>query len=136
MARTKSSRRGLAGMSMEALEAELRRRQGAVKGLMKRYENSVAKTARLAAEIQKLGGSVSGASLSGGRRTRPRNEMSLIGALAQVLKGKEMSVTEAADAVRAAGYTSHAANFRTMVNQSLIKGNQFKKVSRGVYTAK
>jgi hypothetical protein len=122
---------------MEALEAELRRRQRDVKGLMKRYENSVAKTARLAAEIQRLGGSVSGVSAGvGGRRTRPRNEMSLIGALAQVLKGKEMSVTEAADAVRAAGYTSHAANFRTMVNQSLIKGPQFKKVSRGIYTAK
>jgi hypothetical protein len=138
VAKTKRVGRGLAGVSMESLEAELVRRQRAVKGLLKRYENSAGKTARLAAEIESLGGSVDGRMIAGGRgrRSRAKNDMSLTEALVGVLKGKEMSVTDAAEAVRASGYTSNAANFRTMVNQALLKGNQFKKVARGVYTAK
>jgi hypothetical protein len=47
-----------------------------------------------------------------------------------------MGVTEAATAVQKAGYTTNAANFRTIVNACLIKHKKlFKKVSRGQYTA-
>lgn len=134
LAKLMRAARGLAGVSIDTLHAELRRRQTGLKSLQTRYAKSAAKTARLAAQIEALGGSVSGGSF--GRRTRPKNEMSLIEALASVLKGKEMSVTNAAGAVLKSGYRTGAANFRTMVNQALIKSNRFKKVSRGVYTAK
>jgi hypothetical protein len=47
-----------------------------------------------------------------------------------------MGVSEAADAVLKAGYQTNAANFRTIVNQTLIKNrSMFKKVGRGQYTA-
>ena len=53
-----------------------------------------------------------------------------------VLKGKTMGVTEVAQAVQQAGYRTSAANFRVIVNQSLIKHRRlFKKVARGKYTA-
>jgi len=47
-----------------------------------------------------------------------------------------MGVTEAAEAVKKAGYKTNAANFRVIVNQALLKHrNKFKKVERGQYTA-
>ena len=62
--------------------------------------------------------------------------MSLVDALAKVLKGKTMGVAEAGEAVKRVGYKTNAANFRTMVNIALIKGGKFKRVDRGQYTAK
>jgi hypothetical protein len=60
----------------------------------------------------------------------------LVDALANVLDGKTMSVTESADAVLASGYVTTSPNFRTIVNQTFIKNrSRFKKVSRGRYTA-
>ena len=52
-----------------------------------------------------------------------------------MLYQKEMSVTEAADAVRANGYITTSPNFRTIVNQALIRDARFKRVGRGLYTA-
>ena len=53
------------------------------------------------------------------------------------MRGKQMGVSEIAEAVQAAGYKTSSANFRTIVNQALIRETDlFKKVSRGVYTAK
>ena len=73
--------------------------------------------------------------MAGGRK-RPRNDSNLVDALHKLLTGKQMSVTDAAEAVQKAGYQTSAANFRTIVNQTLIKfRSRFKKVSRGVYTA-
>ena len=63
--------------------------------------------------------------------------MNLVDSLAKVLKSKTLSVTEATEAVQKAGYLTTAANFRTIVNQALIRETKvFKKVSRGQYTAK
>ena len=47
-----------------------------------------------------------------------------------------MSVVEAGEAVKKAGYKTNAANFRTMVNIALIKSGKFKRMERGQYTAK
>jgi hypothetical protein len=59
----------------------------------------------------------------------------LVEALAAVLKGKTMTVSNAAEAVKKSGYKTNAANFRVMVNQTFIKHrNIFKKVSHGHYT--
>lgn len=127
-----SATKSLAGLSVTELQAELRRRQRGAAKLERRREKLMAELAEVNAEIAQLGGVASGVTPSG----RARNAMTLPDALAQVLSGVEMSVTEAADAVRASGYQSSAANFRTMVNQALLKDKRFTKVSRGRYTAK
>lgn len=70
------------------------------------------------------------------RGPRPRNKENLVGALQKVLKGKTMSVSEVAVAVKKAGYKTKSANFRIIVNQALISNRKlFKKVARGQYTA-
>jgi hypothetical protein len=109
--------------------------------LRRKRSRLLAKVAALDERIRDLGGSVGGVPRRGrvgaipGRK-RPRNETNLADALAKVLKGKTMGVTEAAEAVQRAGYQTTAANFRTIVNQALIKNNKmFKKVDRGQYTA-
>ncbi len=69
-------------------------------------------------------------------RTRSANQMPLNAALHNLLKGKTMSVSEAADAVQKAGYKSNSANFYTVVNLTLLKRKDlFKRVERGQYTA-
>jgi hypothetical protein len=144
MGRRPSTTRGLSGYSLDLLNAELRRRERTVRSLQRRHSNALAKAARLEDQIRDLGGDpyASGRRRgpgrprgSGGGR-RPRNEQSLVEALAGVLNGKTMSVTDVAEAVQKAGYRTSAANFRTIVNQTLIKSDRFKRVGRGQYTAK
>ncbi len=68
---------------------------------------------------------------------RFKNEGNLVESLQSVLKGKQMSVSDAAQAVLDAGYRTTAGdNFRVMVNQALINSGNFKRIERGVYTAK
>lgn len=72
-----------------------------------------------------------------GSRKRHRNDTNLVGALQKVLNGKTLGVTEAANAVQKAGYKTTSPNFRTIVNQTLIKHpDAFSKKGRGLYTAK
>ena len=61
-----------------------------------------------------------------------RNEVSLNESILAVLKrkGGPMAVGEIVEAVLAGGYTSNSANFRGIVNQSLIKDKRF--VNAGV----
>lgn len=119
----------LENLSVTELQMELARRRRGVARLERRRDRLTAELAEINAQIAELGGS------SGGGGGRGRNSMTLPDALYQVLQGRTMSVTEAADAVRSAGYSSSAANFRTMVNQALLKDKRFKKVARGQYTA-
>ncbi|UYV13483.1 MAG: hypothetical protein NCW75_04160 [Phycisphaera sp.] len=67
------------------------------------------------------------------RRGRPV----LADVLQDVLGGREMSVTDATEAVLKSGYKTKSTpqNFRVMVNQTLTKDKRFKRVARGVYTA-
>ena len=99
--------------------------------LQRKRARLAAQVAELDAQITKLGGRI-----QGGLRRRPRNEMNLADALAKVLRNATMGVTEVAEAVQKAGYQTTSPNFRTIVNQTLIKDSRFKKVSRGQYTAK
>jgi hypothetical protein len=124
----------LASLSVAALHAELRRRQKSVKPLQRRKEALLAKIAKIDADIAALGGVVGKSAV--GTRVRPKNSTSLVEALAAVMKNKTLGVSEAVDAVLKAGYKSNAANFKTIVNQTLIKNRDtFKKVGRGQYTA-
>lgn len=142
--RAPRSRPNLASLSSRELEAELRRRERGIEALRRRHERLLETLAELEEQIRSEGGEIGAVSRAGrggrqaraGGRRRPRNESNLIDALAAVLKGATMSVTEVAQAVQRAGYKTTSENFRTIVNQALIKSDKFKKVARGQYTAK
>ena len=120
-------------MSLAELQAELNRREKGIRKLERRREKLLAELASIDADLAAVGA----LSAAGGVRRRPRNEMNLVDSLAKVLDGKTMSVTEVTGEVQKAGYLTTAANFRTIVNQALIRENKrFKKVSRGKYTAR
>jgi hypothetical protein len=95
---------------------------------------------RLDAVDRKLG-SLAG---SGGRLRngtgggRSRNPKSLVATMEAVLgrSGKPMRVGDIMDAVRAEGYRSNSANFRGIVNQTLIKEKRFTSAGRGIYQLK
>lgn len=132
----KRSAGGLSGISVADLQAELRRRMRRVGTLQRRRDRVAGKLAALDAELSALGAAVGGAGGMMFGRKRPKNDMNLVEALAKVLKGRTMSVTDVSDAVQKAGYKTSAANFRTIVNQTLIKNRSvFKKIARGQYTA-
>jgi hypothetical protein len=128
-------RSGLSNLPTAAIQRELRRRARRVLVLERRRDRIAEKLAAMDQMIRDMGGSVNGYHVGAGRK-RPRNETNLAEALAKVLKGKTMSVTEVAGAVQRAGYRTSAANFRVIVNQNLIKHRDlFKKMGRGQYTA-
>ena len=111
------------------IEAELRRRRKSVDALLKRRETLRTRLAEVEQRLREAGS-------TGRTRVRPQNEMNLVESLKKVLTGKTMGVTQVAEAVQKAGYKTFAANFRTIVNQTLIKNRKvFKKISRGQYTA-
>lgn len=127
----------LSGMSINELQAEIKRRARRLPAMLKKRAKLAAALAQIDGDIASVGGSA-GRSGGGGKtgRRRPVNDSNLADALANLLKGKTMGVTEASIAVRKAGYNTNAANFRTIVNQCLIKHKKmFKKVARGQYTA-
>lgn len=77
----------------------------------------------------------------GGRRGgngRARNELSLNDTIDQVLRsnGKPMKVGDIMDAVLKTGYRSNSANFRGIINQTLIKDKRFTAAERGMYQIK
>ena len=128
--------------SVAELERELAERKRGSEKLLRKRERVLAQLADIDAELAEMGISPSGSALNragggGGGRTRPRNDKPLPEAMVEVMRGKQMGVSEIAEAVQAAGYKTSSANFRTIVNQALIRETDlFKKVSRGVYTAK
>ena len=144
----KRSTRGgasLSGMTTTALAAELARRQRRLPALKRQHAALLDKLEALEAEMAEIEGGaapVRGRRKSAGRPVgsgggkRHRNSMNLEDALVKTLKGKTMSVTEATEAVQSGGYKTTAANFRTIVNATLLKSSKIKKVSRGQYTAK
>ena len=75
-------------------------------------------------------------SLGGGRA---RNAKSLIETVEDILSkaSEPMSVGDIVQAVEGAGYSSNSANFRGIVNQTLIKERRrFAKAGRGLYQMK
>jgi hypothetical protein len=74
----------------------------------------------------------------GGGGTRARNEHSLLDTIEGVLRsaGKPLKVGDIMDGVLATGYRSGSANFRGIINQTLIKDKRFGQVERGTYELK
>lgn len=128
----------LESLSIADLQRELKRRERGSVRMVGKLERKRAKMlealAEIDAQIAAMGGKAR-ASAAGGRR-RPHNDDNLADALAKVLKGNTLSVTEAAAHVQKAGYVTTSPNFRTIVNQTLLKDNRFKRVGRGQYTTK
>lgn len=125
-------------MSVADLQRELKKRQRgelrAADRLGRKRNTLLSKLASIDAELAKLGHGAGRRGIVG--RKRPRNEMNLADALAQVLSKAVMSVTEVAGEVQKAGYMTTSPSFRTIVNQTLIKDKRFKRVGRGKYTAR
>ncbi|CAG0985122.1 hypothetical protein PHYC_01979 [Phycisphaerales bacterium] len=67
---------------------------------------------------------------------RARNAVTLPDALASALKGKKMTIGQAMEAVQKAGYRTNSVNFRIGVTIAPGDKTRFKRVERGVYTAK
>mgnify|MGYP001797748407 CR=1 FL=1 len=119
-------------MSTAQLQAEINRRQSGVAKLVRKRDRLREQLAEVEAEIAEADPA---AALPGGKRHR--NATSLVEVMREVLSGTELNVTELAEEVQRAGYMTTSPNFRTIVNQTLIKyPKMFKRVSRGVYTAK
>jgi septal ring factor EnvC (AmiA/AmiB activator) len=124
----------LNAVSVHELRRELARRQRDLTSLHRRRSSVMEKLKALDAQIASLGGSI-GTGPDGVRR-RPRNEKNLVAALVEALTDKTMSVTEVAEDVQRRGYVTTSPSFRTIVNQTLINSGKFKRVGRGLYTAK
>jgi hypothetical protein len=126
------------GMTIAALEKMLQRQRGELDALTKERQRVLKQLAAVDARLRTVsGGATTGPSLT--PRGRVRNSMSLVGAMTQVLEkaGKPLKVRDIAQGVLDSGYQSEAVNFRTMVNQMLIKQRkQFAKVDRAVYALK
>jgi len=141
----------LAHVPIEAIQAELSRRRRAAGPLIKRRAALAAKLAALDNQLTALGlgsgqeglapamSSLRRSAAPGTRRRGrpPRNGVSLVDTLHKLLSGKELGVAAAAQAVLDSGYKTASKNFRTVVNQTLLVNKErFKKVARGMYTAK
>jgi len=130
-----AKRTGLDGLSIVELQRELRKRERIssrkIDKLVAKREKLMEQVMALDAEIAKNGGRG-----RAGVRRRPRNDKNLADALVDTLKSTVMSVTEVAEAVQRNGYMTTSPNFRTIVNQTLLKDKRFKRTGRGKYTAK
>ncbi|MEM1423478.1 MAG: hypothetical protein AAGH64_05685 [Planctomycetota bacterium] len=121
--------------SIAELKNEIKRRERQLTTLHRRREKLVSQLAEIDEQIAELGGTASGASPIGGGRKRYRNDSNLADALVDLLKTQTLSVTAAAIEVQKAGYKTTSPNFRTIVNQTLLRDKRFKRVGRGLYTS-
>ena len=132
------ARRSLgSGMSIAQLENLLAGRKAELTDKVRERTRLLARLEELEADIRRLGGSARGRGGRGGLAGRARNEKSLIETLEDVLKGgKPMKVGDITDAAQKSGYRSNSANFRSIVNQTLIKEKRFGSAGRGLYQLK
>jgi hypothetical protein len=120
------------GWSITDLEQMLDERRSALQKLSKQRTKAQRKLDIIDRQITRMGG------ISGGATgARVKNAKSLVATLETVLKGKDsLQVGDIVRAVKARGYRSNSANFRGIVNQTLIKESQFASAGRGLYRLK
>ena len=122
-----------ANLSLADLQSILESRRSELNRLRKQRTKIQRDLDALDRQIGKIEGA------GGGRRgSRVRNPKSLNDTLEDVLRshGKPMKVGDIVDAVKATGYRSNSANFRGIVNQTLIKDKRFGASERGTYQLK
>jgi hypothetical protein len=119
-------------LSLAALQSILESRREEVSKLKKQRAELQRKVDLLDRMIDRIEGD------GRGGNGRVRNSKSLNDTLAEVLRdgGKAMKVGDIVDAVKATGYRSNSANFRGIVNQTLIKDKRFVAPERGMYQIK
>jgi hypothetical protein len=125
-------------LSTDKLQAEIQRRMKILPKLIRQRDELNRQIEALSGTVAEVKAPIAKAkpvrAAKGRRRRKARNEVSLTSALATALKDKgPLSVGEATEAVQKAGYKSNSKIFRTIVNQTLAKVKQFKKVGRGQY---
>lgn len=122
----------LSGLSVMALQAELARRERQLASYQRRRSKLLDELEVIEREMSQLGSLGAGGRRGGGPRAR--NSETLVDAIASTLGNSTMGVNELVDAVQRNGYRTTSPNFRTIVNQTLIKHtDRFKRVSRGQY---
>ena len=129
MARTRAG----SNLTISQLEQILASRRHVVSKLEHERAKLLKRLEGLEAQIAELGGD---SRLSNGR---VRNAKGLNDTIADVLAsrgGGPVKVAEIVEAVLATGYKTHSANFRGIVNQSLIKDKRFVQAVRGAYQLK
>ena len=133
--------RGLAKVSFVEINRELARRRKLATRLTNKRAHLLDRVAEVERQIRECGVSVNGAERVRGaaKAGSPRGGRSstLAGALASLLKGRTMSVTDMSEAVQKAGYRTNSPNFRVIVNAALLNHTGlFRRVGRGQYTAR
>ena len=125
------------GMNIAELERVLHERRSELGKLTRQRTQLERRLTALDRQIIRVGGG-SAVGRRRGRGGRARNEHSLTDTIEVVMKGsgKAMKVPDIVDGVRASGYQSNSANFKGIVNQTLIKDKRFQQVQRGVYQLK
>ena len=124
-------------LTISALKRMLNQRRQEMSKLLKKRVELQKDLASVDRQIQRLDGD--GTVRRGGGGSRARNDKSLAEVLADVLmkSGEAMGVGDIVSAVEATGYRSSSANFRGIVNQTLIKERKrFTSPSRGMYQMK
>ena len=135
------ARPATAAFNIAQLERILQDRRSELNRLERQRSELQRKLDGLDRQITKLNGSLRGRRASGGAGsgTRARNEHSLVEVIESVMRdsGKPMRVGDIVEAVQAGGYRSNSANFRGIVNQTLIKERKrFSAAERGLYQLK
>jgi hypothetical protein len=127
------AKRSTPDLSLADLERLRDRRRRELKKLLKLRDRLNRRVQELESRIQTLGGGA-GRGISG----RAKNSVSLMDAIEAALKSssKPLGVGTIMEKVLGSGYRSSSANFRGIVNQTLIKGKQFHSSARGVYGLK
>ena len=129
-------------LTIAQLQRVLNEKQSELNRLHRQRENLQRKLDLIDRQIERVDGGGGGTNGTrrggGGGGKRPRNEHSLLDTIEAVLRkgGKPMKVQEILDGVMASGYRSGSANFRGIINQTLIKDKRFGQVERGTYELK
>jgi hypothetical protein len=123
------------GLSIGALEMILTQKRNEINKLKKLRTTKERELMQIDRRIESLGGA------AGGKRggARGKNAKSLVATLEEILSksSKPVAVGDIVERVKAAGYHSTSANFRGLVNQTLIKENKrFASAGRGLYQMK
>jgi hypothetical protein len=134
MARTSTT----AGLTLGQLERLLDQKRRDLSKLERQRARIQKRLDAIDSRIAMIGGSVGMGRGRGGGGRRARNEASLQDTIHQILSkaGAPMAVGDIVDKVLSTGYKSNSANFRGIVNQTLIKDKRFNSTSRGVYQVK
>ncbi len=120
------------------LERVLQEKRAELDKLLRQRSELQKKMNQLDRQIERVEGGMNGARRGGGGGGRVRNERSLHDTIEAVMReaGAPMKVNDIMEGVLASGYRSGSANFRGIVNQTLIKDKRFGQVERGVYELK